>query len=185
MRMRAFQHPSLPPFAVLVDGLLGAISNADLVEPPAQLVAIHARLAQAHASALLLPSTSGLFDASDGSPDREDERDPVPEAPGPSLPPVDLSRLAAYLGPLRYYREIFDPYAADSGDPVVGDLLDDLQDIHHELSAGLAHWRRGNAGEALWAWRFGFESHWCEHATSALRALFALSAWHGFPWPND
>jgi hypothetical protein len=39
--------------------------------------------------------------------------------------------------------------------------------------------RRGPVGMA-----FNFQIHWAEHATSALRAIFALSAWRDVPWPT-
>lgn len=100
------------------------------------------------------------------------------------LAPEALSALADHLGPRRFYREVFDPYSEPSESEVTGDLIDDFFDIHHDLSSGLAEWRRGNPVGALWEWRFGFETHWGEHITSAMRALFALSAWHEIGWPE-
>ena len=85
-----------------------------------------------------------------------------------------LAGLADFLGMCRFYREVFDPYSQPTEVECTGDILDDLGDIYRDLVAGLSQWRDGNSGEALWAWRFTFESHWGEHATSALRALFAF-----------
>lgn len=193
MNAPQFQHPSLTSFEDLVQKLLRSISNADSLAPPAQIVSIHSLLAQTYAAALQLPSTSVLFDDSDDDPESEDGAEAEPtagssgdsgarvERPSPAV--VDLDNLAELLGLRRYYREVFDPFAEPSNDEVIGDLLDDLQDIHGDLSIGLAHWQAGRSGDALRHWRVHFQCHWGEHATSALRALFALSAWHEFPWP--
>lgn len=73
------------------------------------------------------------------------------------------------------YRECFDPYSDEA--PVHGSLLDDLGDVYADLRVGLDTLERGtedDARDALWAWRFGFESHWGEHATGAIRALYWL-----------
>ena len=82
------------------------------------------------------------------------------------------------------YRKVFDPYAEPIDSELVGDVIDDLGDIYRDLQRGLEHWRNGRVAEALWEWRFNFQIHWGEHATSALRALFALSAWRDIPWPS-
>ena len=81
-------------------------------------------------------------------------------------------------------REIFDPYAEPTDGEVRGDIIDDLGDIYRDLQRGLVHWGSGASGAALWEWRFNFQVHWAEHATSALRAIFALSAWRDVPWPS-
>jgi hypothetical protein len=83
----------------------------------------------------------------------------------------------------RFYREVFDPWAEPTVGEVTGDIIDDLGDIYRDLRRGLVHWQDGNLADALWEWRFNFQIHWGEHATSALRALFVLSAWHDVPWP--
>ena len=59
-----------------------------------------------------------------------------------------------------------------------------LAAMYRDLRAGLLKWERGEAGEALWEWRFGFENHWGKHATGALRALWARAAWHDENWPR-
>lgn len=68
---------------------------------------------------------------------------------------------------------IFDPFGPDR-EPVLGSLGDALGDVRQELATGLAHYDAGEMEAAVWEWRFGFYSHWGEHATSALRALFWL-----------
>ena len=116
-------------------------------------------------------------------------RGPIPlkEPASTTAPLVESAHLfdglAEHLGLRRFYREVFDPYADPSDPEVMGDLIDDVEDIHHDLLKGLVAFRAGNFDEALWSWRLSFRSHWGEHATSALRALFALSAWRDVPWP--
>lgn len=97
-------------------------------------------------------------------------------------PPPDaaLERIQSLLGERTYYREVFDPYSSD--DAVEGNLHDDLGDIYRELVEGLVRHRTQGADAACWHWRFTFQIHWGENAISAMRALYALSAWHGFPW---
>ena len=84
--------------------------------------------------------------------------------------------LRATIGALDYYREIFDPYAGESEEPVIGSLSDDIADIYAELTAGMSCWDAENREGALWAWRFSFQVHWGKHLTSALRAMHAWSA---------
>jgi Domain of unknown function (DUF5063) len=176
--------PTLATFATLTESFCSWIANADSRSPNDLLNAVHRLLPQLYAAALQLPSTSALFD-DDESSDGLTETAPARNATQPQRElPGGLLTLAESLGDRRFYREIFDPYSAPTEAEVTGDIIDDLGDIHCDLTAGLFHWRQGNTGEALWAWRFNFEIHWGEHATSALRAIFALSAWRDVPWPT-
>lgn len=67
------------------------------------------------------------------------------------------------------YWLVLDPYRREA--PVAGSLSDDLIEIYREIRDGLALWDTSHAADAIWAWRFGFESHWGTHAIDALRAL--------------
>ena len=69
------------------------------------------------------------------------------------------------------YWEVFDPYVDE--DPTAGDLSDDFLDLLHDLQAGLAAWDANPArpADAIFEWRTSFETHWGNHAASALRAL--------------
>ncbi|MBW8825068.1 MAG: DUF5063 domain-containing protein [Acidobacteria bacterium] len=67
------------------------------------------------------------------------------------------------------YWEVFDPRLMD--EPVAGSLIDDLSDIYRDLRRGLAIASAGFAPDALWEWRFSFESHWGNHAVDAIRVL--------------
>ncbi|HMR04203.1 MAG TPA: DUF5063 domain-containing protein [Polyangiaceae bacterium] len=180
MRTREYSHPALTEFATIAGAFCRVVENRDQMTPELQLNEIHRLLPRAYFAALELPDTSVLFD--DG--DDDDSREPEPEpAHLPVTLPPGLDRLAEFLSLHRFYREVFDPYAESTEGEVTGDLIDDLGDIYVDMHAGLVHWRNGETGHALWEWRFNFQIHWAEHATSALRAIFALSAWHAFPWP--
>jgi hypothetical protein len=72
-----------------------------------------------------------------------------------------------------HFLVIFDPFG-DDREPVTGSLGDAIGDIRQDLATGLAHFDAGEIDAAAWEWRFGFYSHWGEHATSALRALYWL-----------
>jgi hypothetical protein len=67
------------------------------------------------------------------------------------------------------YWEVFDPY--ELADPVAGSLSDDLLDVYRDVRRGLALWEARQHANAIWEWRFFFESHWGDHAVDALRAL--------------
>lgn len=81
--------------------------------------------------------------------------------------------LRCKFGQRDWYTEMFDPYAQDDT-PVPHSLSDDLTDIYRDVRHGLSGWRGGRTDDAVWEWRFSFETHWGRHATSALRALHAL-----------
>ena len=99
-------------------------------------------------------------------PDTEPS-DRAPRAP-------KLEALAIAFGERDTYREVFDAYANDADEPVVGSLSDDVRDIYRELMEGLAMFDAKRVADAAWSWRFSFYMHWGEHATSALRALYWL-----------
>ena len=75
--------------------------------------------------------------------------------------------------PIQYYSEIFDPLPVPPDEePVTGNLADDIADIFRDVVEGIRLFDRGQESEAVWKWVFGIHSHWGEHATSAMRALF-------------
>ena len=175
---REFSHPSLDEFATIAGVFCETVENVAAEAPEAQLDLIHQLLPRAYAGALRLPDTSVLFDDTEDSVEHEAEAEQ-----SITTPPPGLVQLAEFMGMRRFYREVSDPYAEPAEGEVTGDIIDDLGDIYRDLQRGLVHWRNGNSGDALWAWRFNFEVHWGEHATSALRAVFALSARRDVPWP--
>jgi len=78
--------------------------------------------------------------------------------------------------PFQYYGSIFDPQSVPPEDPVIGDLADDIADIHRDLSEGLSLYDQGHYPEAEWSLWFSFQSHWGRHATGAIRALHCWCA---------
>jgi Domain of unknown function (DUF5063) len=181
-----YSHPSLSAFAALAESFCACLARSDSQAPEDVIVTVHRLLPQLYLAGLQLPSTDVLFD--DDVPSDEDESGdrgplPTPKKVPPRTELPALVKLAEFLGERRFYREIFDPYSPPTETEVTGDLIDDLDDIHHDLTEGLVQWRKGHTGEALWEWRFNFEVHWSEHITSALRALYALSRDEQIPWP--
>ncbi|MDN7245549.1 DUF5063 domain-containing protein [Planococcus shenhongbingii] len=71
------------------------------------------------------------------------------------------------------YKEIFNPYHDTI--PVNGCLDDDITDIYSDIKNGLLLYEQGHDAEAVWEWKFSFEVHWGEHATSAIRALHSIN----------
>ncbi|MCC5576927.1 MULTISPECIES: DUF5063 domain-containing protein [Microtetraspora] len=91
-------------------------------------------------------------------------------------PDVDPLRtaLAARLGPVDDYAEVFDPYKDTVVTPYR--LSDDLAAVAADLVHGLRHYRAGRPLEALWWWQYSYFNTWGNHAGAALRALHALVA---------
>ena len=105
--------------------------------------------------------------------------------------PDELKRVtetAAAL-PFQYYSEVFSNLVVPPEEPVVGDIVDDMEDIYRDVSIGLVLFDQGRKGKAAKHWRFWFVHHWGEHATSALRALWSYVAdrrrCDGPEWPRD
>lgn len=180
-----------------------AIAFAALAERFCALIEAHPRLSSVeflHQTHALLPllyaGGLGLPDVSvDGEPDgaakADDARAELSDDDCDRAMDDEMRALCRGLGERigaerDFYAEVFDPYS-DTREPVIGSLADDLADIYRDLVDGLRAWRSGDRADAVWRWRFGFQVHWGEHATSALRALHARAAWHepGFPPPRN
>jgi Domain of unknown function (DUF5063) len=76
------------------------------------------------------------------------------------------------LGDWDVYWEIYDP-RTDEG-AVSGSLADDIADIYQDLKDGIGLQETNEevpGNEIIFAWRFGFTSHWGQHAVSALRTI--------------
>lgn len=154
---------------------------------------VHVLLPRLYSAALALPD--GRPDDSHPAPEGVEEEDDAPYDMDVALAESGKDRigherlgamsrsLGTLIGDRDCYAEIFDPYAEPLEEAVTGMLSDDLADIYADLTDGLAKWRRGEHDQAAWAWRFGFSTHWGEHATGALRALHTLAARYelGFP----
>lgn len=172
-------------FAALAARFCGHVEAYRDQAPVAFLGTAHRLVAEAYVAALRLP----VLPSEEAADEIEDDSW-APDLPGADYQSADPDRmsheawwelfrgLTEYLGERKWYREIFDPYEAPSEPEVRGDLADDLADMYRDLEDGLRKWDRGERDQAHWAWRVGFENHWGEHATGALRALHCLAAWH-------
>jgi hypothetical protein len=96
-----------------------------------------------------------------------------PIGPDPDVDPLRTA-LAARLGPVDDYAEVFDPYKDTS--VTAYRLSDDLAAVAVDLVHGLRHHRAGRPLEALWWWQYSYFNTWGNHAGAALRGLHALVA---------
>jgi hypothetical protein len=107
---------------------------------------------------------------------------PEGEPEAPRTDQAEFQRIyerAAAL-PFKHYRFAFDGHELDEDEAFIGDLADDLADIHRDLSEGLWLHRQGHPAAAEWKLHFGFWNHWGQHATQAINALHAWFAYnHG------
>ncbi len=78
------------------------------------------------------------------------------------------------FGDADVYWEVFDPTVKEEA--IAASLADDIADIYRDLKEGLvlAEKQPASPEQLIWDWRFGFYSHWGEHATGALRTLHSL-----------
>ncbi|MGK7377586.1 DUF5063 domain-containing protein [Planococcus sp. 1R117A] len=86
---------------------------------------------------------------------------------------VDFSLPEVIFQKHNVYKEIFNPYHDTT--PVNGCLDDDITDIYRDIKKGLILYEQGHGIEAVWEWKFSFEVHWGEHATSAIWALHSIN----------
>jgi hypothetical protein len=57
---------------------------------------------------------------------------------------------------------------------LVGDALDDVADIAHDLSEVIWCWTHTSENDALWLFRWGYDQHWGEHLRDLQRYLYDL-----------
>ena len=98
------------------------------------------------------------------------------EYPDPATPdPAALrARITALFPDLGWYNEA-EEIAGPPGHPgvVVADAINDLVDIASDLEQVLLRWESTSEPDALWHFRFGFESHWGKHLRSLQLYLHA------------
>jgi hypothetical protein len=140
-------------FAEKIHALLQpARADTPAVTSTERLRRFAAHLAEVYAIGLLLPK----------------EEEPIDALVGPRMlyPPVDFG----FVGPRSYFRHA-DPSVR--GTEEVGDLGEDLQDIHGDLTRGLAFFATGTEVGRRMArvhWRRTLP-HWGHHAVEAIRAI--------------
>lgn len=100
----------------------------------------------------------------------------LPEVESEEECPIDVDFLLPEIEVKKHnvYREIFNPYQDET--PVNGCLDDDILGIYSDIKKGLILYEEGHDIEAVWEWKFGLETHWGEHATSAIRALHSIQS---------
>jgi Domain of unknown function (DUF5063) len=78
------------------------------------------------------------------------------------------------LGDWDLYWMVFDPRT--DNEAIHGSLADDIADVYRELKngIGLKETNKVPDGEIIFEWRFGFTSHWGQHAVNALRTIHFL-----------
>jgi uncharacterized protein DUF5063 len=78
------------------------------------------------------------------------------------------------LADANLYWTIFDP--TETSEAIQGSLADDIRDVYVDLKKVLILIEKGATTSelAIWDWRFGFYSHWGDHASSALRVIHNL-----------
>jgi len=78
------------------------------------------------------------------------------------------------LGDWDLYWMVFDPRT--DNEAIRGSLADDIADIYRDLKDGIGLQERDKvpACEIIFEWRFGFTSHWGQHAVNALRTIHFL-----------
>jgi hypothetical protein len=91
-------------------------------------------------------------------------------------PDLDALRtsLAARLGPVDEYADVFDPYEDRMATPFR--LSDDIATVTADLLHGLKHYQAGRPLEATWWWQYSYFNHWGTHGGAALRALHGVVA---------
>lgn len=71
------------------------------------------------------------------------------------------------------YWDVFDPLDSSDRAAIYSSLAGDLSEIWGDLKEGLSLYEKGKTADAVWEWRFGFDSHWGRHLLGAQRAIYA------------
>ena len=72
-------------------------------------------------------------------------------------------KISASFPELGLYQVLSSTNLNNDADVFTGDAIDDLLDIYGDISTGLVYWKSGNIDEALWHWRFSYDTHWGKH----------------------
>lgn len=65
----------------------------------------------------------------------------------------------------------------DSKEPWERSISNDLAEVFQDIAPGIEDWEKANIDikkGIVWGWKFGYENHWCDHATSVFRAIHFL-----------
>ena len=158
-------------FSSIAERYCGLVDSASELTRTQLLVALYRFLPELLSEAIRLPDTDPH--------DRVSKDDPnenlAPKFSHPRLSDSDWSKLfqslRQKLGDADLYQEIFNPI--EGKDSVTASLADDIADIYRDMRNGLslATVEAASPADVIWEWRFGFYSHWGDHAINALRTI--------------
>jgi len=104
--------------------------------------------------------------APDVEPDTEDSSPTVPYEPL-------AARASASFPELGLYTDV-DPTEGLTQEVTQGDAIDDLADIARDLSGVISLIESGAANDAIWEFRFGYQTHWGMHLHRLRRYLHSV-----------
>ena len=124
-------------------------------------------------AAIHLPDVS-VSEDTEGKPNENSSHGPsTARMTGPEWQELYQS-LKKKLGDADLYRMVFD--ATRDSEAIHGSLADDIADIYRDLREGIVLLEESKVSpeDVIWEWRLGFNSHWGEHALSALKTIYDI-----------
>lgn len=155
-------------FGAIAKKYCGIVESASNFERPQLLEQIYDVLPALIDAAIHLPETNSLEDDTDNEV-REGASDVRPTRMDGHEWQKLYQSLKDKLGDADLYRMVFN--AAKDAEAIHGSLADDIADIYRDLKEGLILKDEASPRNAIWEWRFGFDSHWGHHAIDALKAI--------------
>lgn len=151
--------PIADRFAAVAQQFCSLVESASATDRTDLLVRIYRILPRLISEAIHLPSLS--LDDTSSRPSK------VAVIPWAALYDALKTKLADWDG----YLQVFDP--TEDQEAVHGSLADDVADIYRDLKEGLLliDAGQGSPAEIIWDWRFGYYSHWGQHAIGALQVI--------------
>ena len=150
------------------------VDTAGTLETAELLLQLYRILPELISEAVRLPDIDlyGRDEDADPNEDLSNKRVRAPMSPDEWNKLYEL--LKEKLGDANLYWTIFDP--TETNEAIYGSLADDIADIYRDLKEGLVltEKRAATPEEVIWDWRFGFYSHWGDHAINALRTIHNL-----------
>ncbi|MCZ8374461.1 MAG: DUF5063 domain-containing protein [Beijerinckiaceae bacterium] len=109
--------------------------------------------------ALILDQLLIAYDLSD-----EQQFDPTDFMDPPGIDYVTRRQLVESAFPaLGFYHSIDHIEVDKLVEPSIGDAVDDLADIYADLHAVVWRWKNTSKEDAIWHFRFTFQTHWGRH----------------------
>ena len=158
-------------FSSIAERYCGLVDSASELTRTQLLVALYRFLPELLSEAIRLPDTDPHDRASNDDPNEN----LAPKFTHSRLSDSDWSKLfqslRQKLGDADLYQEIFNPIEGKNS--VTASLADDIADVYRDLRDGLslANVEAASPADVIWEWRFGFYSHWGNHAMNALRTM--------------